>query len=97
MVLSTYTLIAPKIRCRFFSPLAFRPVVLQRDNSLYGGRSDFGPAIYGCAHNLIPSELSDSDLATPASSSTSKVVKSGNIIEFSVEYSFASRNRDWKM
>ena len=38
--LSTHTLIAPKIRCRFFSLLAFLPVVSQSDINLYGGHSN---------------------------------------------------------
>lgn len=43
IVFSTYTLIVPKIRCRFFSLLAFLPVMSQSDTSLYGGHSNSGP------------------------------------------------------
>ena len=87
----------PKILCRFFSLLAFLPEFSQSDSSLYGGYSYSG--VIGCdfTHNLTPSALFDNALATPASSNTSNVVKSGSTIEFSVEYSFKSCRRDWKM
>jgi len=97
LALFTYTFIVPKILCRFFSLLALLPVLSQSDTSLYGEASDSGVIIYDRAHKLMPSALSDNALATPASSSTSNVVKSGSIIEFSVEYSFESCRRDWKM
>ena len=97
MALIAYTFMVPKILCKFFSRLAFLPVLSQSDSSLYGGDSYSGVIIYDCTHNLVPSALSDNALATPASSNTSNVVKSGSIIEFTVEYSFESCRRDWKM
>ena len=69
----------------------------QSDTSLYCGRSHYGVIIYDYTHNSLPSALSDHGLATPASSSTSNVVKSGNIIEFSDNDSFKRCRRDWKM
>ena len=69
----------------------------QSDTSLDGRGSNSGVIIYDYTHNSMPSALSDNALATPASSSTSNVVKSGSTIEFSAEYSFESCRSDWKM